>query len=115
MAGGSDIGNSDISGANGLSLCGEMIQAAQVDLEAIQDRFNVGEVTRTDVQQAEADLPDVRFECRDVSFADYCQKVPALYTEIVKGRQQEAQVGSIPLEQARAIRLKALQIKALCK
>ena len=101
--------------ASSQTICRAQVQAAEHDFARVQDLFNVGEQTRTDLATAELNLLDIQFDCRAILFADYCAKAPALATQILTGIIDEARVGMRTQNDVLQARAKSFAIAGLCQ
>ncbi|MGZ3711226.1 MAG: hypothetical protein ACXVBE_05690, partial [Bdellovibrionota bacterium] len=98
-----------------VSTCTELLANAGAVVKQVNDRFNVGEVTRTDVAKAELDQLQVRFECRDILAKDYCDSATKLAALIVAGVKEEAAHGQADTMDLLAAQKQAIQINGLCR
>lgn len=53
--------------------CTKAVQAAKLNHRVLEDRFQVGEVSRTPVTLADLQLKYFRFRCTEISKEQYCE------------------------------------------
>lgn len=82
-----------VSQAKLVHRCEDIIKNARIDLARTQDRFNVGEVTRTDVATAEFQLLNLSLQCREIAKEQYCNEAPKVAQTILYGTIEEARLG----------------------
>ena len=82
------------------SECQARQDSAVEAVEAVEDRFSVGEVTRTDVARTKLSLVDIRISCADIvrgstgKKGSYCSQANMTLLETyVNGVKEEVQVG----------------------
>jgi len=93
----------------------EAVTDAEALLRATQDRFAVGEVTRTDVQQAEMFVLEMKFQAGKIAKADYCAAIIPVVEGAVQGVVEEEKVGMRTIEDVIKARMEMHRVKALCK
>jgi outer membrane protein TolC len=95
--------------------CRELIANSNELVKHVNDRFNVGEVTRTDVALAELDLLEVRFECRDILVQDYCVSATKSATDIYEGTKAEARSGQRTTAEVLAAQKALIRVNGICR
>jgi hypothetical protein len=89
-------------------------KAARDAVAATSQRFSVGEVTQTDVAQAQYDLIALEYAGKRISRAAYCQTgVPNLLA-ITAGIESEAAVGQRTTEDVIIAKRQLYRVKAAC-
>lgn len=97
-----------------ISLCQAKIQTQNLEVKIAQDRFRVGEVTRTDVNFAVLNALNMRFDCRDILFAEYCQDAIPLVDKVAIGVAEEIKYSLRPHGDLHMIRTEQARITAIC-
>lgn len=95
--------------------CGELLNIANRTLKQIEDRFNVGEVTRTDVNKAKLNVLQLRFDCREILIGDYCTQAPAIAEELARGVREEANAGQATTLDVITSEKEAILIRGVCR
>ncbi len=98
-----------------VSTCRELIASGNEEVKHVNDRFNVGEVTRTDVANVELDLLQVRYECRDILAKDYCSAAIGFANQIVAGVQEEARAGQRTTLEVIVAKKALIKLNGLCR
>ena len=106
---------SQTSRAESLSVCQEMVKGANESTLQAKDRFNVGEVTITEVASAEVNELNVRFECHNILMADYCAAIVPKVAFVYEGVKEEAAVGQRTMLELSAAKLQLTKLKGLCQ
>lgn len=106
---------STFSFATSLSLCKTQMDLAQTAVKRTEASFEVGEATRLDIAQATVNLLELRFDCRDLNFTQYCADGAPLYQQLVDGRTQEAQNGQANYRLVDELSLKQAEFQAMCQ
>lgn len=96
------------------SACKDYINSVQDHFEVIHERHTVGEVTSVDLDYARLAVLDARFDCRDISFSQYCATAPKVAKSLVIGIQEEINIGSRTTEQGIEAKRKSLLIHHQC-
>ena len=96
------------------STCQVEIADMKKDLALVKDRFQAGEITSTDVAQAELDLLNRRLECHDVLFDEYCRTAPVLSKTVLDNIDREIVVGQRSARERTIANHAFLMIKNLC-
>lgn len=104
-----------LSQALTVSVCREQIVLAEKNVMAAESLVNAGEADMTTIWWAQVNLLNTRFECRDVSFSDYCQQVPALYANLIAGEKELVRIGQKTNLEVLETEKKASEAKALCQ
>src|SRR3984893_17861366 len=71
----------------------EAVKDAEDFLKRINERFTLGEVTHTDVAQAEYHLLEMKYRAGLISKATYCPRALSVLETRGKGIEEEARVG----------------------
>src|ERR1044072_15094 len=79
--------------ASSRAVCLIKIGRAASNYKTVQDRFNVGEVTRTDVKQAQLQLLNTQLGCHQILIDDYCNIAVEAASPMVQGIEEEARHG----------------------
>lgn len=103
-------------------VCAEKIVQAQDLVEYANDRFQVGEVTRTDVNEAIIDLADIQLECAVITRGDltqagsYCSQAYVDASEqYLAGIVEEQRFGSRTVQAVKAAKVRIVERRAICK
>jgi hypothetical protein len=79
--------------ATSRAVCLIKIGRASSNYTLVQDRFNVGEVTRTDVKQSQLELLNTQLGCNQILIDDYCNVAVEAAATMVQGITEEARQG----------------------
>lgn len=71
----------------------EAVKDAQDYYEHVMDRFNTGELTRSDVEEAHRFLLDMKYYAKEIPKDEYCGLATEAQTVVVVGMEEEARVG----------------------
>lgn len=96
------------------SYCDLRAKTVEDEYKAMQDRFDVGEVTRTDVWGAELAVYDVQFDCRLIHMDDYCAATLDVGEKYLAGVTEEAQFGMKTSLDVQAAQLRLAKYTATC-
>lgn len=77
----------------------DAVNSAREFYENVVDRFNVGEVTRTDVELAHKYLLDMQYFAGDLDKAAYCSAATDAQNLVLQGMEEEARVGQRTVEE----------------
>lgn len=92
----------------------EAIDNAQELVNLIEDRFAVGEVTKTDVNQARAYLQEMKFEAGQIDGKTYCTAILKNLEAVVIAVTEEEKVGMRTFEDVLNARKALYKTKAFC-
>lgn len=84
-------------------------------LKQTRDRFNVGEVTRTDVAQTEIAYLNVQLQCASIVRDTYCASAPEQAGFVAYGMREEAKAGMRTTLDVETAELELINIKAICE
>jgi hypothetical protein len=93
----------------------DALKDAATRLEQTRDRYKVGEVTRSDVAGAQAELLELQYNANELSLAAYCAS-PMLATlnQLLQGVESEAAVGQRTIGEVLATRRRLYRFKTVC-
>lgn len=84
-------------------------------IEVAKERFNVGEVTRADVDQTELDLLDTELECASITRDQYCLPANLQKVEnLVQSVKEEISVGQRDAKDLREVQQRQLMMQEIC-
>lgn len=75
------------------SQCPKIIEKAKEEASIQRQRFAIGEVTMEEVMLAELNELDLRFDCRDITFGDYCQEAIPRSLRLVEATRENERIG----------------------
>ena len=93
----------------------EAVLDAESMVALIKDRFAVGEVTRTDVNQAEQFLLEIKFLAGKIPKELYCFGIVRISEQIVAVLTEEEAVGMRNVEDVLRAKMEMHRVKALCQ
>lgn len=97
------------------STCNKYIEAQERNLMDVKERFNVGEVVLSDIKVAELELLQAKFDCRSISFDDFCKESLAAWGVVIEGLRQEFAIGTRTFQDVDNAELKALEMQSVCE
>ena len=94
-------------------------ECGQIEGEILRRRvglFNMGEITRTDVDKAKVKLHKALFfRCQSITKAEYCKVALPLHADIVTGAAELVAIGQYTEDDYDEARIEQLDAKMLCK
>lgn len=93
----------------------DAVQAAEQLYQLTQDRFGVGEVTRTDVAQAEAFLFEMKYQAGKISKSEYCRFLVPSRRTALQGVKEEERTGLRTIEDVIHAEIEYHKVVAFCK
>jgi hypothetical protein len=93
----------------------EAVNDAEDLLRQAKARFSIGEVTRTDVAQAEYHLLEMKYEAGWMPKTDYCQQALPILEVQGNGLVEEASVGQRTTQDVIDYKRKFYKFKVLCR
>lgn len=93
----------------------DAVKDAQEVYDQAQDRFNTGEVTRTDVEQAHRFLLDMQVRAKVIDQATYCPAALEAQKMILAGVKEESRVGQRSTADVVASLRELWRLRAECK
>lgn len=98
-----------------LSTCRQLVANGEKYVEMTKDRFNVGELNRSDVALVELAQLDLRYECRDILAADYCQAAQPLAQSVLDGLRELSRVGQVSTAEILVAENRLIKIQGACR
>lgn len=97
------------------SACTKLLKETAKLVAIANDRFSVGEVNTADVASAELEYLEVKFDCRAIFFADYCDQAAATVETLVVVTQELEKTGQAELADVARAQKKQAVVEGLCK
>ncbi|MGE4132511.1 MAG: hypothetical protein AB7F86_12785 [Bdellovibrionales bacterium] len=101
-------------GLNAFAYSADAVKDAEALLKLTQDRFGAGEVTMTDVKQAEAFVLEMKIKAGVISKVEYCNVVIPVLENAVQGISAEEKVGLRTIEDVIHARIELYRVKSEC-
>lgn len=108
------VSTNAFAGTN-LEACKETLGEKAKLVEMMDDEFNKGIISSTEVAIAKLDLLVSRFECRDILFSEFCEIAKPLASKVLKGAYEEFQIGERSSTELSRIQVKEAEIVGLCR
>lgn len=97
-----------------LTTCKSIVPEFEAALKMTQERFSVGEITRTDLSRASLDLLNVKFDCRQIAFEDYCAQALNEAADYLASIIEDERVGQRGLDEVSVARREVQFYKNRC-
>lgn len=95
--------------------CSQRLSNDRHLIEVAKERFNVGEVTRAEVNQAELDLLDTELECASITRDQYCLPVNLQKVDnLVQAVKEEISVGQRDAKDLREVQQRQQAMQEIC-